>query len=84
MYLDKDKIDSSAVIRTKEDGDKFTKFGGGTKSLSDFLTDKKIPLRERDSLPVIAVGNEILAIFNIAVSDKVKIDDLTKNAIKIN
>lgn len=84
LYLDKDKIDSSAVIRTKEDGDKFTKFGGGTKSLSDFLTDKKIPLRERDSLPVIAVGNEILAIFNIAVSDKVKIDDLTKNAIKIN
>lgn len=84
LYLDKDKVPTSAVIRTKEDGDKFTKFGGGTKSLSDFLTDKKIPLRERDSLPVIAVGNEILAIFNLAVSDKVRIDDLTKNAIKIN
>ena len=84
LYLDKDKVPTSAVIRTKEDGDKFTKFGGGTKSLSDFLTDKKIPLRERDSLPVIAVGNEILAIFNLAVSDKVRIDDLTKNAVRIN
>ena len=84
LYLDQDKIPKTAVIRTKKDGDRFTKFGGGTKSLSDYLTDKKIPLKDRDFLPVIADGNEILAIFSLAVSDKVKIDNQTKNILKIN
>lgn len=83
FYVDLDKIPSNCVIRTKKAGDTFTKFGGGTKSLSDFLTDKKIPLREREYIPLLACKQEILAIFNVAVSDKVKIDDSTKQIIKL-
>ena len=83
LFLDLAKIPNGAVIRTKNVGDNFTKFGGGTKSLGDYLTDKKIPLRERDSLPVIAKSNEVLAIFGVAVSDKVKVDITTKNILQI-
>ena len=83
-YCDGDKIPQGAVIRTKKDGDVFTKFGGGTKSLSDFLTDKKIPLRMRDRLPVLATENNILAIFGVAISDKIKVDSTTTNILKLN
>ncbi len=83
FYFDLDKIPSSAVIRQKADGDVFTKFGGGTKKLSDYLTDLKIPLRLRDGLPILADGNDVLCIVGVAISDKIKVDETTKNIIKI-
>ena len=82
FYADLDKIPNSAVIRTKKDGDKFTKFGGGSKSLGDFLTDKKVPLRIRNNLPLVADGKEILFIFGIAISDKIKVTENTEKIIK--
>ncbi len=83
FYCDKDKIPATAVIRTRVDGDKFTKFGGGTKSLNDYLTDKKIPLMQRDSLPLIAVDDDVLAIFGIAIGDKIKINKDTKTILQL-
>ena len=84
FYADLDKIPSNAVLRFKRDGDLFTKFGGGTKPLGEYLTDKKIPLRERDFIPLIAVDKVVLAIFNVAISDKIKVDKTTKNIIKFS
>ncbi len=83
FYCDENKIPRNAVIRTRLDGDKFTKFGGGTKSLNDYLTDKKIPLMQRDSLPLIAVDDDVLAIFNLAISDKIKVDNSTKTILQL-
>ena len=82
LYADLDKIPATATIRTKRTGDVFTKFGGGTKKLSDYLTDKKIPLTKRSSLLLLADGNAVLAIFGVAISDKIKIDEKTKRTIK--
>lgn len=83
LFLDVDKIPQTAVVRYKEDGDVFTKFGGGTKKLNDYFTDVKIPLRLRASTPVIATGNVVLAVFGVAISEKVKVDNSTKKIIKI-
>lgn len=83
LFCDQDKIPEGAVIRTRQDGDKFTKFGGGTKALNDYLTDKKIPLMQRGDLPLLAVENEVLAIFNIAISDKIKVDKTTKSILQL-
>ncbi len=83
LFADLDKIPQSATIRTKLDGDVFKKFNGGTKSLGDYFTDKKIPLRLRDKIPLIANGSEILAIFNHAISDKIKVDETTKTTIQL-
>ncbi len=84
LFLDLDKIPKSAVIRFKKDGDLFTKFGGGTKPLGEYLTDQKIAQRKRNFIPIIADGNKVLAIFGVAISNSVKVDDTTKNIIKIN
>ena len=60
-------------------GDKFTKFGGGTKNLGDWFTDKKIPVRLRGSIPLLADGNDILIVFGVEISEKVKVDKDTKD-----
>ena len=79
LKFDFDAVPESAVIRFKRDGDRFQKFGGGTKSLGDYFTDKKIPLWVRGKIPLIAVGKEILAVCGVEISDKIKIGDNTKN-----
>lgn len=82
VYLDYDKA-YGAVFRTKRQGDVFKRFGGGTKSLGDYFTDIKLPVRLRDSVVVLARGSEVLAVVGIEISDKVKIDDNTQRIIKI-
>lgn len=77
LRFDCDKIPPTAVIRTRRAGDKFTKFGGGTKSLGDYFTDKKVAVRLRDSIPLIADGDEVLAVCGYEISDKIKTDKNT-------
>lgn len=77
--FDLDKIPSGARVRCRQEGDRFRRCGGRTKKLSDFLTDIKYPLKERDKLLLIADGNEIFVIIDIEISDKVKIDENTEN-----
>ena len=83
LVIDYKKLPKNAVWRFKQDGDIFTKFGGGTKKLKSVLIDKKIPLRLRNTLPVLAVDNEIYVIAGVEISDKVKLDDTTKTAYSI-
>ena len=78
LKFDAERIPETAVIRTFETGDKFKKFGGGTKKLGDFLTDRKIPVRLRKSIPLIADGNEVLAVCGVEISDKIKVTENTR------
>lgn len=77
--VDYDKIPKGAIWRTRQNGDTFTKFGGGTKKLKDYLIDKKIPSRLRNEIPVLALGNEIYIVLGVEISDKLKVDENTKN-----
>lgn len=81
--IDAGKLPKDAVWRYRKDGDFITKFGGGTKSLSDYLIDKKVPVRLRKIIPVLASENEIFVIAGVEISDKVKIDENTKSAYGI-
>ncbi len=75
LYIDYKKLPKSAVWRFRQDGDMFTKFGGGTKKLKSYFIDKKIPVRQRDNIPVLADGNEVYAIAGVEISEKVKLDE---------
>lgn len=79
LRFDIDKIPDTAVIRFRKTGDKFTKFGGGTKSLSDYLTDKKVPQSVRATLPLVCDGSDVLIVGGVEISDKIKVDENTKN-----
>lgn len=43
LLFDAGKLPDGVILRTRREGDFFTKFGGGTKKLKDFLIDKKYP-----------------------------------------
>lgn len=78
LRFDFDCIPASAVVREMRIGDRFTKFGGGTKNLGDYFTDKKIPQRVRTRIPVIADGSRILAVCGVEISEDIK---TTKNTV---
>lgn len=83
LYMDADKVPEGTVIRKRKDGDFIHKFGGGTKSLGDYLTDKKVPKRKREDLLVAADGSNILLVFGVDISADVKIEKSTKKIYKI-
>jgi tRNA(Ile)-lysidine synthase len=60
LRFDIEKIPAGALIRLRREGDVIHKFGGGTKSLGDYYTDKKVPCRIRDAYPVVADGGRVL------------------------
>lgn len=76
ILVDYRKVPKGAIWRFRQDGDVFTKFGGGTKKLKSYMIDKKIPSRLRDNIPVLAYENEVFAIAGIEISDKVKVEDI--------
>lgn len=76
LYFDYRKVPKTATWRFREDGDTFTKFGGGSKKLKAYLIDKKIPVRARNFLPVLADGNEVYVIAGVEISDKVKVQSV--------
>ena len=78
LYFDFKKVPKDAIWRYKQENDTFTKFGGGSKKLKSYLIDKKVPKRIRDDMPVLVSGNEVYIIPGIEISDKIKIDEDTK------
>ena len=84
LYACLDFDTKDLVVRTRQDGDIFQKFGSGEKKLKNYFIDKKIPSRLRDEIPLIAKGNEILVIPNYEISEKVKITNDSKNIYEIS
>ena len=83
--VDASKIPDGACWRFKEQGDIFAPFGGaGSKSLKEYFIDKKIPVRLRERVPVLAVGNQILIIADIEIADSIKVDESSTKLYKIH
>lgn len=83
--IDADKLPTKACWRFRQEGDMFSPFGmEGSKKLKDYFIDKKIPQRMRDSIPVLAVNNKILAVADIEIADELKVTEDTRHYYKIN
>ena len=51
---------------------------GGSKSLQDIFSDRKVPRSLRHSLPVVLSGDEIAWVAGVAVSEAFKLDRATR------
>ena len=71
LCFDAAALPQGCLLRPRRAGDIFTKFGGGTKKLKDWLIDRKIPRRLRD-LPVIACGSTVYAVCGAEISEQVR------------
>ncbi len=67
------------TVRNRQQGDRFQPYGmRGTKKIKDFLIDAKVPRYERDSIPLLVCGNQILWIIGYTTSDTFKIESDTR------
>ena len=72
-YLDADAA-VGACFRHRSEGDVIRPLGlAGTKRLSDYLSDRKVPLHERDALWLLAKGSEVLWVLGVGISETVKV-----------
>ena len=83
LFIDATKVSNNAVWRTRRNGDKFAKFGTGSKKLNDYLTNKKIEVANRDNIPLLASGESVLVVLGDDISENVKIDSTTDEIVKI-
>ena len=62
------------VVRNRRHGDRFRPLGlGHEKKLKDLLIDRKIPVEERDRIPLLIWNGEIVWVAGVEISDTFKI-----------
>ncbi len=76
ILLNYDKINTSLALRGRRAGDKITLYGG-SKTIKKLYIDSKIPLSKRDSIPLLAQGNDVIWIKDVKTSAAFKADEST-------
>jgi tRNA(Ile)-lysidine synthase len=68
--------DATFVVRNRRDGDRFHPLGApGSKKLKDFLIDRKVPVAQRDQLPLVVWNGEIVWVAGVEVSEHFKVTE---------
>jgi len=85
-YLDADKLHGELTLRTPRTGDTFAPFGmgGKRKLLSDFLTDQKLSLFEKEHQPLLMDGDKIVWVVGRRSSELYRVDEHTKRVLHIS
>jgi tRNA(Ile)-lysidine synthase len=83
--LDRAELGSSdLLVRTWRPGDRMAPIGmGGTKSLQDLFTARRVPRLERAGVPVVEAGGEIAWVPGVATSERFKITSATREAVRL-
>lgn len=85
FYCDYDKINGSISVRPRESGDEISPSGRNcTKSLKKLYNELKIPVEDRDGIPVILDDKGVIGIYGYCCDERVKIDNTTNSVILIN
>ncbi|GAB1475992.1 tRNA lysidine(34) synthetase TilS [Bacillota bacterium] len=82
LDISKVRVPDSIVVRSRMPGDYIIPSGmKGRKKLQDFFTDKKIPERERDLIPLVCIGKEVMWIIGYRVSENYIINSDTSEIL---
>jgi len=81
-YLDLDKFTDLPLLRYWRKGDRFKPLGlEGTKKLSDFLTDLKVPRYQRSQIPLLCSNGRIAWVVGYRISEDFKVGPETKRVL---
>ena len=82
--FDADKTGSSLLVRPREKGDFFYPTGfGRKKKLQDYFVDLKVPRDERDAIPIILSGGDILWIAGFRGDERFKVTEGTRRFLRL-
>ena len=83
-WMDRGKVLLPFTVRSRRRGDRFQPLGmKSEKKLKDFLMDRKIPVEERDDIPLLISEGKVVWIGGVAVSERVKLTEDTTQAVKV-
>ena len=83
-YLDYDMLQEPLFLRKKKGGDRFQPSGmKGSKKIKDFFIDLKIPLEERDKVPLLISKDKVAWVVGHRVDERFKIQKSTRRILKI-
>lgn len=84
IYLDKGKLIYPLIIRKWKHGDKFIPFGmKGHKKVSDYFTDRKFSLIDKNNTWILCSGDDIAWIIGERIDDRYKISNKTIEILKV-
>ncbi len=84
VFLNGEAIPSDAVIRSRREGDRFYPLGAdGSQKLKKFFIDQKLSKWERDSIPLLASGSDILWIPGYRISQTVRLPEQRGKILKL-
>jgi tRNA(Ile)-lysidine synthase len=71
-------------IRARAEGDFFCPAGfGKRKKLQSYFVDEKVPRDERDRIPIVLSGNDIIWVAGYRADDRFKVTDRTGKILKL-
>lgn len=84
LCMDLDKVSYPITVRLVEEGDKFIPFGmDGEKLVSDYLTDRKKSIFEKECQLVVCTGNKIAWLVNERSDNRFRVTDKTKRVLVV-
>lgn len=82
--LDADLAPFPLLIRSRLPGDRFRPLNSkGKKTVSDFLTDLKMPPGQRDTLPLLLRGDEIIALLGVRIAHHYRVTASSTSILKV-
>jgi tRNA(Ile)-lysidine synthase len=83
--FDYDNIDAPLVVRNRLPGDQFcpSGMGGRHKKLHDFFIDEKVPRLQRDRIPLICAGENILWVVGFRTDERFTANDRAKQRLMV-
>lgn len=83
-YFDRKKLRFPLTLRHWEEKDRFHPFGmKGSKKLSDFFKDMKLNTLQKEAQWILCQGEQIIWVVGLRADERYKVDDMTKEIIKI-
>jgi tRNA(Ile)-lysidine synthase len=83
-YFDADKLKGDFTVRKWKKGDVFVPFGmTGKKSVSDFLTDRKFSMLQKENQWVLCSGETIAWIIGERTDNRFRIDESTRRVVMV-
>jgi tRNA(Ile)-lysidine synthase len=85
VYLDMEKLQFPLKLRHPGQGDSFIPLGmKGKKKVSDFLTDRKIPLIHKQNVWLLESKNHIVWVAGMQINNLFKVTEKTKHILEVN
>ena len=83
-WFDYDRIKGMLSLRYRRTGDYLMLPGGGSKAITRYMIDEKIPREQRDQIPVLTEGDHVLWVVGYRISEYYKITNATKTILQVD